>query len=81
VLGAKDFKETVSSLKRSKTGVRACPACGCVDVSVLTTTGFLTQPIYICNNCGFQNILFLELTLDKDSKEKDDEQQQKNEKD
>jgi hypothetical protein len=40
---------------------------------VITTTGYITQNIYVCNDCGFQNSLFLELVKD-DGKGKTEEE-------
>ncbi|MGC8937177.1 MAG: hypothetical protein ACP5KV_07455 [Candidatus Methanomethylicaceae archaeon] len=56
-----NLKETLSSLKRGKVRPKVCPRCGSADVSVLTMTGYISQPMYLCNNCGFQGNLFLEI--------------------
>jgi predicted RNA-binding Zn-ribbon protein involved in translation (DUF1610 family) len=72
-LKKKDLRETVASLKRGKVGLDACPRCGSLNVSVITTTGYITQNIYVCNDCGFQNSLFLELVKD-DGKGKPEEE-------
>jgi transcription elongation factor Elf1 len=64
-LKKKDLRETVASLKRGKVGLDACPRCGSINVSVITVTGYITQNIYVCNDCGFQNSLFLELFKDE----------------
>ncbi|MGA2572692.1 MAG: hypothetical protein ABSF36_00630 [Candidatus Methanomethylicaceae archaeon] len=69
----KDLRDTVASLKRGKVGLDACPRCGSLNVSVITTTGYITQNIYVCNDCGFQNSLFLELVKD-DGKGKTEEE-------
>lgn len=60
----KDLRETVASLRRGKVGLDACPRCGSLNVSVITMTGYITQNIYVCNDCGFQNSIFLELVKD-----------------
>lgn len=60
----KDLRETIASLRRGKVGLDACPRCGSINVSVITTTGYITQNIYVCNDCGFQNSIFLELVKD-----------------
>jgi hypothetical protein len=31
---------------------------------MITVTGYITQNIYVCNDCGFQNSIFLELFKD-----------------
>ena len=61
-MNSKDVKETVSSLKRSKIGLDACPRCGSTNVSMYTLTGYISQNYYVCNNCGFENSIFLEVT-------------------
>lgn len=65
-MSAKDFKETISSLKRVGIKPKICPKCGSADVSVLTLTGYVTQPIYSCNRCGFQSYIFLEISKEKE---------------
>jgi len=68
-LSAKDFKETISSFKRVGIKLKICPKCGSADVSVLTLTGYVTQPIYSCNKCGFQGYIFLEISKEKEGVE------------
>ena len=68
-MSAKDFRETVSSFKRGGIKLKVCPRCGSADVSVLTLTGYVTQPIYACNNCGFRSNIFLEISKDKEGRE------------
>ncbi|MDI9644038.1 MAG: hypothetical protein QFX35_02325 [Candidatus Verstraetearchaeota archaeon] len=62
-----DFRNTISSLKRGRTA-KVCPECGSIDISPLTMTGYITQPSYVCNKCGYQSTIFPELDL-KDVKE------------
>jgi transposase-like protein len=64
-LSAKGFKETISSFRRVGIKPKVCPKCGSADVSVLTLTGYVTQPIYSCNRCGFQGYIFLEISREK----------------
>ena len=66
-MSLKNFRDTVSSLKRKSVALKICPKCGCADVSVLTLTGFISQPMYVCNKCGFQNSIFLEVTREKET--------------
>ena len=61
-----NLKETLASLKRGKIRPKACPRCGSVDVSVHTMTGYISQPTYICNSCGFQGNIFLEIEKEKE---------------
>jgi len=68
-LSAKDFRETISSFKRVGIKLKFCPKCGSADVSVLTLTGYVTQPIYSCNRCGFQSYIFLEISKEKEGVE------------
>jgi len=67
-LSAKDFRETVSSFKRVGIKLKVCPRCGSADISVLTLTGYVTQPIYACNRCGFRGNIFLEISKDEEEK-------------
>ena len=66
---AKGFRETVSSFKRVGIKLKVCPKCGSADISVLTLTGYVTQPIYSCNRCGFRGNIFLEISKEKEEKE------------
>ncbi|MCQ5362851.1 MAG: hypothetical protein NO482_05470 [Candidatus Methanomethylicia archaeon] len=68
-----NLKETLASLKRGKVRPKACPRCGSVDVSVQTMTGYISQPTYVCNSCGFQGNIFLEIEKEKE-KEKEKEE-------
>jgi predicted RNA-binding Zn-ribbon protein involved in translation (DUF1610 family) len=68
-LSAKGFRETVSSFKRVGIKLKVCPKCGSADISVLTLTGYVTQPIYSCNRCGFRGNIFLEISKEKEEKE------------
>jgi uncharacterized Zn finger protein len=72
-LSVRDFRETISSAKRKGIRLKLCPKCGSADVSVLTLTGYITQPIYSCNNCGFQNTIFLEISKEKAEKDTEEE--------
>ncbi|MBS7281626.1 MAG: hypothetical protein KIH09_17580 [Candidatus Freyarchaeota archaeon] len=56
-----NLKDTLAALKRGKVKPKACPRCGSLNVSVLTMTGYITQPTYLCNECGFQGNIFLEV--------------------
>lgn len=56
------FKDTLSSVSRKK-GVKVCPECGSLDVSPVTMTGYITQPMYVCNKCGFQSTIFPEVDI------------------
>lgn len=67
-MSAKDFRETVSSFKRVGIKLKVCPRCGSADISVLTLTGYVTQPIYSCNRCGFRGNIFLEISKDEEEK-------------
>lgn len=71
----KNFTDTVVSLRRGKVGIDACPRCGSINVSMITVTGYIAQNIYICNDCGFQNSIFLELVKDDGEKKPDSEKQ------
>jgi predicted RNA-binding Zn-ribbon protein involved in translation (DUF1610 family) len=64
-----NLKETLASLKRGKVRPKACPRCGSVDVSVQTMTGYISQPTYVCNSCGFQGNIFLEIEKEKEKEE------------
>ncbi|MBM5805809.1 MAG: hypothetical protein FJZ49_07115 [Candidatus Verstraetearchaeota archaeon] len=68
-MSAKDFRETVSSFKRAGIKLKVCPRCGSADVSILTLTGYVTQPIYACNSCGFRGNIFLEVSKEKEEEE------------
>jgi len=70
-LGINGFRATVSSLKRSRVRLKTCPKCGSTDVSVQTYTGYITQPMYVCNSCGFQNTIFLEIDSEGMEKSRD----------
>jgi predicted RNA-binding Zn-ribbon protein involved in translation (DUF1610 family) len=74
-LKKKDLRETVASLRRGKVGLDACPRCGSLNVSVITTTGYITQNIYFCNDCGFQNSIFLEVVKDNGEAKPETEKQ------
>ncbi|MBC7113483.1 MAG: hypothetical protein H5T34_05655 [Candidatus Methanomethyliales bacterium] len=56
-----NLKEIITSLKRGKVRPKVCPRCGSVDVSVLTMAGYISPPTYLCNSCGFQGNIFLEI--------------------
>jgi len=56
----KSLKETVAAAHRRGVGIKICPVCGSTDVSAITMTGYITQPAYTCNKCGFQNTIFPE---------------------
>lgn len=64
-MSLKNLRDTVSSLKRRSVALKVCPRCGSADVSVLTFTGFMSQPMYVCNNCSFEGYIFLEVTMEK----------------
>ncbi len=55
-----DIKDTITSLRRGR-GVKVCPKCGSTDISPVTMTGYITQPTYVCNKCGFQSMIFPEV--------------------
>ncbi len=63
----KNVKDALSSVRRKKVRPKVCPRCGSADVSILTLTGYMSQPAYLCNKCGFHGSLFLE--VDKEEKE------------
>lgn len=46
-------------------GVKVCPECGSMDVSPRTMTGYISQPTYVCNRCGFQSTVFPEVDMDE----------------
>ena len=56
----KSLKETVAATRRRRVGIKICPVCGSTDISAITMTGYITQPAYTCNKCGFQNTIFPE---------------------
>jgi len=56
----KSLKETVAAAHRRGVGIKICPVCGSTDISAITMTGYITQPAYTCNKCGFQNTIFPE---------------------
>jgi predicted RNA-binding Zn-ribbon protein involved in translation (DUF1610 family) len=56
----KRLKETVAAAHRRGVGIKICPVCGSTDISAITMTGYITQPAYTCNKCGFQNTIFPE---------------------
>ncbi|MEM3365063.1 MAG: hypothetical protein QXM93_01445 [Candidatus Methanomethyliaceae archaeon] len=64
-----NLKDTLASLKRGKVRPKACPRCGSMNVSVLTMTGYISQPTYLCNNCGFQGNIFLEIEKEEKGRE------------
>lgn len=82
-MSAKGFKDTISSFRRVGIRPKVCPKCGSADVSVLTLTGYVTQPIYSCNKCGFQGYIFLEISRDiksiEEKSERTVEEEQQNE--
>ncbi len=57
----KNLKDTMAAARRRDIGIKVCPVCGSTDISAITMTGYITQPTYTCNKCGFQNTLFPEL--------------------
>ena len=57
-----EIKDVLSSLRRGR-GVRVCPECGSTDISPITMTGYISQPTYVCNNCGFQSTIFPEVDM------------------
>lgn len=61
----KEIKETLSNVKRGHMSVKVCPQCGSTDIISRTMTGYITQPSYTCNNCGFQSSIFPEVALDE----------------
>lgn len=60
-MNLKNLKETFGALRRKKVEPKACPRCGSTDVSILTLTGYISPPTYLCNKCGFHGTLFLEV--------------------
>ncbi len=44
--------------------LKVCPRCGSIDILSNTLTGYITQPIYVCNRCGYQNTIFPEVDVD-----------------
>lgn len=60
-MGIKNLKDTVVAVKRHGVGIKICPVCGSADISAITMTGYITQPAYTCNRCGFQNTIFPEV--------------------
>jgi ribosomal protein S27AE len=71
-----DVKKKSSSLGWKDSSLKVCPRCGSTDILTNTLTGFITQPIYVCNRCGYQNSIFPEVDVDtlknKSAQEKDD---------
>lgn len=61
----KEIKETLSNVKRGQKSVKVCPQCGSTDIVSRTMTGYITQPSYTCNHCGFQSSIFPEVTLEE----------------
>lgn len=57
----KNLKDTMAAARRREVGIKVCPVCGSTDISAITMTGYITQPEYTCNKCGFHNTLFPEL--------------------
>ncbi|MEJ5293233.1 MAG: hypothetical protein WHS82_06520 [Candidatus Methanosuratincola sp.] len=55
-----EIKDTIASLRRGR-GIKVCPKCGSTDISPITMTGYITQPTYVCNKCGFQSTIFPEV--------------------
>jgi len=42
-----------------------CPRCGSLKVKPeYTTSGWLTPPIYLCENCGYHGSIFLEVKIE-----------------
>ena len=60
-MGMKNLKETMAAVRRRGIRIKICPVCGSADVSAITMTGYITQPAYTCNKCGFQNTIFPEV--------------------
>ena len=46
-------------------GIKVCPNCGSTDILSNTYTGYITQPVYVCNRCGYQNSIFPEVDIDE----------------
>jgi transposase-like protein len=59
-----DVKKKSSSLGWKDNCIKVCPRCGSTDILTNTLTGFITQPIYVCNGCGYQNTIFPEVDVD-----------------
>jgi len=36
-------------------------------------TGYISQPTYVCNSCGFQGNIFLEIEKEKEEEEEKEE--------
>ncbi|MGQ9759765.1 MAG: hypothetical protein ACUVQ5_04240 [Candidatus Methanomethylicaceae archaeon] len=56
-----NLKETLGAVRRKKVKPKVCPRCGSTDISILTLTGYIAPPAYLCNKCGFHGTLFLEV--------------------
>jgi len=56
----KGLKDTVSSVRKKSIGIKVCPRCGSTDVRYTTLTGYISQPTYVCDSCGFRSSIFLE---------------------
>ncbi len=57
-----EIKDVLSSLRRGR-GIKVCPECGSTDISPITMTGYISQPTYVCNKCGFQSTIFPEVDM------------------
>lgn len=57
-----EIRDVFASLRRGR-GVKVCPECGSTDISPMTMTGYITQPTYVCNKCGFQSTIFPEVEM------------------
>jgi predicted RNA-binding Zn-ribbon protein involved in translation (DUF1610 family) len=62
-----DFIDVARELKKNKTNLKLCPRCGSISIRLSNNLGFwLTPAVYICEKCGYNGPIVLE--LEKDNK-------------
>lgn len=61
ILVPEDRKEPDFLLRSGKPGIKICPRCGSIDVDATTGTGYVSPPLYVCNQCNFTGPIFPEV--------------------
>jgi predicted RNA-binding Zn-ribbon protein involved in translation (DUF1610 family) len=62
-----DFIDVVKGLKKSKSKIKVCPRCGSSSIRLSNNLSFwLTPAVYICEKCGYEGPIVME--LEKDNK-------------
>ena len=57
-----EFIDVTRGLRKSKSKIKVCPRCGSNGIRLSNNLGFwLTPAVYICEKCGYEGPIVMEL--------------------